>query len=136
MEAKTAAILTLCVSAGVGLLLLLIICALSMNWWPMLSFLVFALLPISVFFTSIQSENEDINLWEHFGFCTGGFVLSSFFGLPLIFAHVGSLNVLNRTTMNLTDELDVTVLAGWSVANVILFAGILGFSFIAKSHDD
>ena len=37
---------------------------------------------------------------------------------------------------NLTDELDVTVLAGWSVANVILFAGILGFSFIAKSHDD
>jgi len=77
-------------------------------------------------------------MWEHFGFCTGGFILSSFFGLPLILAHLGNLNDLNTTAEPpvLLDTLDVPLLAGWTVANVVMFAGILAFSYIAKANED
>ena len=135
MDAKQGSIIALSVSAGLGVLTLLITCPLSSNWWPMLSLLVYALLPLSGFLTTIQNDEEDVNMWEHFGFCTGGFILSGLCGLPIILAHTGALNVLNRTTLNLTDELDVGLVAGWSVANVIIFAGALAFAYIAKRGD-
>lgn len=136
MEGRQAAILTLGLSAGLAMLTLFICCPLTMNWWPMTSFIVYALLPLSMFLTTIQNDEEDVNMWEHFGFCTGGFILSALMGLPLILAHTGSLNVLNRTSMNLTDELDVGLVAGWSVANVLIFVGVLAFAYIAKAHSD
>jgi hypothetical protein len=135
METRTAAILSLALSLGVGILVLLIACGVSSNWWPMLSLVVYVMLPIPMFFTTIQNDAEDVNMWEQFGFCTGGFILSAFFGIPIIVGHLGNLNILNRTTGNLTDELDSGVVAGWTIANVIMFAGILAFSYIAKAGD-
>ena len=55
--------------------------------------------------------------------------------MPLILAHFGNLNVINTTTMNLTDELDVGLLSGWTVGNVIMFCGLLAFAYISKREE-
>lgn len=135
MDGRQAATLTISITAGAATLILLITCGLAMNWWPMLSLIVYPLMMIPVLLTTIKNDEEDINFWEQFGFCSGGFVLSSLFGIPLILARFGSLNELNRTTLELSDNIDTGLVAGCSIANIIIFAGILAFAYIAKRDE-
>jgi hypothetical protein len=105
---KNAVILTTSMGFGISLLILILSCAFTNNWWPLFTLAVIPLLAVPfLFFSCVDPNNDGPSLAEAFGHCSGGVVLSTLFGLPFVLHHSGAVTNGGQTF-------------GWILANLVL----------------
>lgn len=125
---KLAALVTLAFSASIGLMFLILACALPQynNWWPFFVIVFYMLAPIPSLIARRSSDNSGGSnpAKEMAYFLTAAIVVSAF-GLPIVLARAPAATpVISWGACGL-------VLSG----NVVTFLTILGFFLMADSDD-
>lgn len=110
---------------AIALTTLVLTCALTNNWWPMISFIIYVLIPVPWLFFSYQNDEdaECSDLVNQFGFCTSGMIFSSLFGLPFACYVSGKVD-------------DDGVMTGWTIANLSILISITFIIYLVSKGDD
>ena len=121
--ASVRALIGLAFFAAIGVLLLLLGCALYNNWYPMFILIFYSLSPIPCLLARQFTDDidpDDSPLWDFCIFLTTGIVVSAF-GLPGVFAHQGVIGPPSC----------VLIICG----NIIVFFTILTYFMLFTGED-
>jgi hypothetical protein len=112
---KTIGLVVASVSFGLSLSILVGMCAFFANYWPLLSLIVYALLPLTyavlALFPWLQAVGTTYaNIIDAFGTCLAGTALSTLIALPFVFWRNGLITTSGE-------------IAVWGLANAISLVG-------------
>jgi len=110
---------------SMGILLLVLACALSSIWWPMMALIPYFILPIPTLLCSqVDSSllNSDDNGWKVIGDFITGFLTVSIFAIPAVIYHMNAISSIGLILS--------------TVSNIIIFSTILGYLVFTKCYGD
>jgi len=100
---------------SVGFLLLLLACALPRDWWPMITLLPYAMIPVPFLLCGqIDANLVDESGWKIVGDFITGVLAVSVFAIPAVMAHVNAIDWLGLLLATL--------------ANIVIFATAVGYT--------